>query len=57
MTRNGELNGPRRFIWSSDGFINTRTYKDDRLHGLSIAVFSNDIEVYVYREGTKILYL
>ena len=36
MTRNGELNGPRRYIF--DGYIYTRTYKDNRDHGLYIKV-------------------
>ena len=57
MTRNGELNGPRRFIWSGNGNINTRTYKDGEWHGLDIRVWSNIIEVYVYREGTRIFRL
>ena len=51
MTRNGELNGPRRFIWSSSGSIDTRTYKDDQMHGLYIIVRSNNILAIVYREG------
>ena len=37
MTRNGELNGPRRFLWNS-GNIYTITYKDDKAHGLYIRV-------------------
>ena len=65
MTRGGELNGPRRFI-SSYGDIETRTYKDDELHGLSISVWSGDIyqtemlyiiDVNIYREGKWIFEL
>ena len=57
MTRNGELNGPRRFIWSSDGDIYTLTYKDDELHGLWFEVSYDYIYVWVYREGTSIFNL
>jgi len=46
MTFNGVLYGPRRFINVYDGQrIVTRTYKNGRLHGLSIEVWSNKIEV------------
>ena len=56
MTRNGELNGPRRFI-SNFGDIVTRTYKDGEWHGLYIWVGYNYIEVFVYREGSMIFRL
>ena len=54
MIRNGELNGPRRYIWSPNGNIVTRTYKDNKKHGLLIWVESDRIEVYVYREESWI---
>ena len=57
MTKNGELNGPRRFVFSSDGSIHTRTYKDDQMHGLAIGVSSDYIYVFVYREGKHIFKL
>ena len=57
MTRGGELNGPRRFIWSDNGDIHTRTCKDGEWHGLNIVVKSDEIEVYVYREGNYIFEL
>ena len=57
MTINGRLNGPRRFIWSSYGTIHTRTYKDGKLHGLNIVVLSDEIWVYVNREGSYIFTL
>ena len=56
MIRNGELNGLRRYIWRDDE-ITTRTYKDGEWHGLAIWVESNDILVYVHREGTSIFRL
>ena len=55
MTRNGALNGPRRFIY--DGNIYTTTYKDDETDGLTIEVGSDYIWVYVDREGNYIFEL
>ena len=53
MTRDGKLNGPRRYIYNSVS-INTLTYKDGEYHGLYIRVYSDVIYVWVLREGSEI---
>ena len=55
MIRDGELNGPRRYIWRNN--IVTGTYKDGELHGLYMQVASDFIYVQVYREGRFIFRL
>ena len=61
MTRDGRLNGPRRFIYTSDlslsNHLSTRTYKDGRQHGLTIYTRSSDNFVTVFREGYTIFRL